>query len=581
MSTIVTRAGKGSPLTHTEVDSNFTNLNTDKYQSGNNASFGTLSASGAFSANGGATLGDASGDALTINSSAVSIPNGLNFDSNTLVIDATNNRVGVGTPTPLAPLDCTVNADGISAYFRSLNSSSALNINHSSNKVDIATGSADVLSFSPTGTERMRITSTGNLGIGTTSPASRLQIDELDSGNSPIALRLNNPAATGAGSGVTIRMSGTNLDTRGAEITAANDSAAGTTAHYLAFATSAQAAVPTERMRIDSSGNLVVGGTTAIKKLTVAGGGGSNVLAIQRTTTNSSGSCGGVGFARETGYFNAAIELIATSSTSGDLVFRTEANSTETEIFDVTERMRINSSGDLGIGTTSPARKLQVVGSVGVGLLGTSGTYAVTYYPDTSGSTVFWNKCALGSLTWGTGSNPYSGGTELMRINSSGNLLVGTTSSTPISGGMALNSAGFIRTSRGTTTTAGQIEFANPNGVVGSIQTTGSVTAYNISSDRRLKENITPLTTGLSTVLSLKPSQYNYKADPSTSIQGFIADELQQVVPHAVSGEVNAIDENGNPVYQGVDASFLIPHLVSAIQELKAEVNALKLQINQ
>ena len=124
-----------------------------------------------------------------------------------------------------------------------------------------------------------------------------------------------------------------------------------------------------------------------------------------------------------------------------------------------------------------------------------------------------------------------------------------------------------------------QILFNNNNGFVGSITTSGSLTSFNVSSDRRLKENIAPLTGGLSSVLALKPSQYNYIADPSTQIQGFIADELQAVVPHAVFGEKDAVDAEGKPVYQGVDASFLIPHLVAAIQELNAKVTALKAKL--
>ena len=112
--------------------------------------------------------------------------------------------------------------------------------------------------------------------------------------------------------------------------------------------------------------------------------------------------------------------------------------------------------------------------------------------------------------------------------------------------------------------------------ITGSISTNGTTTSYNITSDRRLKENIVPLSNGLSTILKLKPSEYNYIADPSTQIQGFIADELQAVVPHAVTGDANAVDEEGKPVYQGVDASFLIPHLVNAIQELNAKITALE-----
>ena len=82
-------------------------------ESGSAIAATTLSVSGAFSANGGATLGDASGDALTINSSAVSIPNGLNFDSNTLVIDATNNRVGINTASPASSYSLDVASGNI------------------------------------------------------------------------------------------------------------------------------------------------------------------------------------------------------------------------------------------------------------------------------------------------------------------------------------------------------------------------------------------------------------------------------------------------------------------------------------
>jgi hypothetical protein len=135
-------------------------------------------------------------------------------------------------------------------------------------------------------------------------------------------------------------------------------------------------------------------------------------------------------------------------------------------------------------------------------------------------------------------------------------------------------SLGLISTSG--TATANMLRFFNGNGNVGSISTSGSLTAYNVTSDRRLKENINPLIGGLNTIIALKPSEYNYITDPSTKIEGFIADELQAVVPHAVTGEPNAVDEEGKPIYQAVDASFLIPHLVSAIQELKAEIDQLK-----
>jgi len=202
MSTIVTRSGKGSPLTHTEVDNNFTNLNTDKYQSGNNASFGTLSASGAFSANGGATLGDASGDALTINSSAVSIPNGLNFDSNTLVIDATNNNVGIGTSSPSGRLtivsaatQATIGlyntATSPSAGFSALRLGDASGTNKWQVQYNNSDSSLNFYDFTAA-TNRVTIDSSGNLGIGTTANASAI----LDAQSTTKGVRMPNMTTT-------------------------------------------------------------------------------------------------------------------------------------------------------------------------------------------------------------------------------------------------------------------------------------------------------------------------------------------------------------------------------------------------
>ena len=176
-----------------------------------------------------------------------------------------------------------------------------------------------------------------------------------------------------------------------------------------------------------------------------------------------------------------------------------------------------------------------------------------------------------------------NGTTTAVTIDTSQNLLVGTTS-TVTSGGVGFSAqtdANGIFLARRTNTTSSNtaIYFYNPNGIVGSISTSGSLTSYTVSSDYRLKENIVPLTGALNKISALKPSLYNYKADPSTQIEGFIAHELAEVVPHAVTGEKDAIDGEGNPVYQGVDVSFLIPHLVASIQELSAQVTTLQTQV--
>jgi len=140
--------------------------------------------------------------------------------------------------------------------------------------------------------------------------------------------------------------------------------------------------------------------------------------------------------------------------------------------------------------------------------------------------------------------------------------------------------------------------FYNPNGNVGSIQLGGSATSFVTSSDYRLKENVVEMTGALNRVDQLKPSRFNFIADADTTVDGFLAHEVADVVPEAITGEKDAteeyevtpavLDDDGNiieeavmgtrPVYQGIDQSKLVPLLVGAIQELRAEIEQLKNQ---
>jgi hypothetical protein len=117
--------------------------------------------------------------------------------------------------------------------------------------------------------------------------------------------------------------------------------------------------------------------------------------------------------------------------------------------------------------------------------------------------------------------------------------------------------------------------FTNANGNVGSITTTGSTTAYNTSSDYRLKQDVQPMTGALARNALLKPVTFKWKVDGANG-EGFIAHELQAVLPEAVSGAKDAVDAHGNPVYQGVDTSALAAHFTACIEELKAEIDLLK-----
>jgi hypothetical protein len=154
-----------------------------------------------------------------------------------------------------------------------------------------------------------------------------------------------------------------------------------------------------------------------------------------------------------------------------------------------------------------------------------------------------------------------------MTLDTNGNLLVGTTTApTGASNGSSLTSSGILQTSRAGTGALAHAQFYNPNGLVGSIQTSGTSTSYVTSSDYRLKENIAPMTGALATVQALKPVTYKWKVDGLDG-QGFIAHELAEVVPDCVTGEKDAVDEEGNPQYQGIDTSFLVATLTAAIQE--------------
>jgi hypothetical protein len=172
-----------------------------------------------------------------------------------------------------------------------------------------------------------------------------------------------------------------------------------------------------------------------------------------------------------------------------------------------------------------------------------------------------------------------SSGAERMRIDSSGRLFVNQTGqlgNTLQRMGLQFNSSvewGLNITSS-STATGNAINFTNSSGTqIGQIQTSTTATAYVTSSDYRLKENIAPMTGALAKVAQLKPVTYKWKLDGSAS-QGFIAHELQEVVPECVTGEKDAVDADGKPVYQGIDTSFLVATLTASIQELKAIVDA-------
>jgi hypothetical protein len=302
----------------------------------------------------------------------------------------------------------------------------------------------------------------------------------------------------------------------------------------------------------------------------------------------------------------------------------TAASGTAGNAITFTQAMTLDAGGGLGIGTTSPKAKLDVSGNVLVGSYPTASNYAPLSVKTASTITTpstftnainIWNGTNVGeysNITFGynaaslTNAAAYIGyvstsssnvgkgdlvfgtrdvvtdtaASERVRIDSSGRLLVRNTA--VISGRSEIfqvtglpGSFGAIATFMNDTGTQDHINFINPNGSVGKIQTSGSSTSYVTSSDYRLKNTIAPMTGALVKVALLKPVTYKWNVDGSDS-QGFIAHELAEVVPECVTGEKDAIDADGNPVYQGIDTSFLVATLTAAIQELNAKFEAYK-----
>jgi hypothetical protein len=261
-----------------------------------------------------------------------------------------------------------------------------------------------------------------------------------------------------------------------------------------------------------------------------------------------------------------------------------------------------DASGNVGVGVTpsawgSDTRALQIFNRTSLSDL--QSTTQLTNNGHWNGSSwVYRETAAAGNYNisgnthvWriapsGTAGNAISF-TQAMTLDASGNLLVGTTSSSASGAGAELGASGYARFKRTSDaslilnrlSSTGTIVITQYNtSEVGTISTNGTSTAYNTTSDYRLKNTIAPMTGALAKVALLKPCTYKWNSDNSDS-QGFIAHELQEVVPECVTGQKDAVDAEGKPVYQGIDTSFLVATVVAALQELKAELDTVKAEL--
>lgn len=459
-----------------------------------------------------------------------------------------------------------------------------------------------------------------NVGIGTDSPTNILQIHQSDASSNAYLHITHQDGGSAATDGISI----------GLESDGVNAAIRNRENGYLRMFTN-----NTERMRIDSSGNMTLLNATATNSRTIGITNSSgttgwtfgngvlsnthqfviydNTAGSSRMLINSSGNFG-IGttspqgkldsvapaadltdFGRATGsalnirianvinrlgqinfcndaapaFGYGSIGMVMTSGSGvglGDMVFGTKSSGSAVVS---TERMRITSGGDTQLsgnnldikGTSAGNTSIRITDSTG-----TIGTDSLDLINDGTAAYI-WNRAST-PIRFGTG------GTERMRITSGGNIDTNSHSGSAVAYGFRLAAqSGYSQIYMESTSTDTRTlqRFYNPNGNVGNIIISGFTTSYDTSSDYRLKEDLQDFA-GLDMVSKIPVYDFKWKTDESRSY-GVMAHELQEVLPDAVSGEKDAEE------MQGVDYSKIVPTLIKAIQELKADNDSLKARI--
>ena len=249
------------------------------------------------------------------------------------------------------------------------------------------------------------------------------------------------------------------------------------------------------------------------------------------------------------------------------------------------ERMRIDSSGNVGIGVAAPTFPLDIQSNASASAIkirGRSDDIAeVDFYNNANTSVMARFQVDTGYIA------THCGGSERMRIDSLGKVGIGQTPGTPRLGVTASGTgyAAYLTfqtggSGMGINCTGGGTQVFHyyfSNGTyVGQVYTTGSTTVWASASDYRLKENVVTDWDATTRLKQLKPSRFNFIKDADTTMDGFLAHEVQDIVPEAVIGEKDGLKADGTPKYQGIDQSKLVPLLVKTIQELEARITTLE-----
>ena len=300
---------------------------------------------------------------------------------------------------------------------------------------------------------------------------------------------------------------------------------------------------------------IALNGTTGISGVD----GSASAPALQGTDSNT-----GINFGSDTVNINTGGVTRATVDSSGHLLFAGTSEEITLQTSDGSDNGYLNLSGG---GACSQNRGAQLVlsGNERSGFLGTLQIMAG-------------NAGSASSVI-----QFFTGGSERMRIDSAGRLLLNTSSSFDNEYRMSTyitSTGGHVFRPDGTSTRK-PLAFQNNSGSeVGSISSSTSSTSFNTSSDYRLKENAVAISDGITRLKTVKPYKFNWISDDTnTPVDGFFAHEVSSAVPEAISGTKDAVDSDNKPVHQEIDQSKIVPLLTAALQEAIAKIETLETKV--
>lgn len=541
-------------------------------ESGSNISAGTLSAT-SISDSGNLTF-TGTGNRIRGDFSNGTVANRVAFQTST-----TNGATALGViPNGTSNYaEFSVNSD--SSYTNSSTLAAIVDGSTSSIRAGIrGTGSYLPMTFYTGGSERMRIDTSGNVGVGTSIPTALLNLYTNITGGNTSSMQKWSWQDTSASASWGLKLDQIHT---GSAINYSFRIRNGTTTDI-------------ESLYLQSTGNVGIGTSSPGSKLDVNGGS----IGQYRSTGDNLGLSVLSGSTSFNSYVRMAngTQSVDYGQGNGTAFVNVNNNQPWYVLTGGSERMRIDSSGNVGIGTSSPQATLNVAGQIRIDNNTTDPNNGSAYLFQQSG--IGWNMAST-NIAFTTGTS--GARSERMRIDSSGNVLVGQTSTsggadgklsvtTPLASGLPAftakssdgsgqytgifynsatsgNNAFLLFGTEGTFTTRGGITYNRA----------GGLTAYNTTSDQRLKENIVDATSALSKIDSVKVRSFDWKETGNHVDFGVIAQELIDVAPECVT-EGDSNDEI-ETTWQ-VDTSALVPALVKAIQELKAELDVVKSELN-